>query len=134
MNNYRIAIIFAAVIYAKAARVIWHKRKLLDGFLNPLNESPFTNDVTTEIEITHETRPIVDDAGKVDGTEPDPYSVRIETKPVDKPQRPLPAAFRMRSISRDVAINEVNAEAWLYARVAFLFFLALIITWVSLTI
>jgi hypothetical protein len=115
-----------------AAKVIWDKRAHLDGFLNPLNENPFTNTVTTEIEITHEERPIVkedmhpsfsDNSGEVD-----PYSVQVQVNPGH--QRPLPAALRMRTLTRDAATRETNAEAWLYARVAFLFFVALLITWV----
>jgi len=44
-----------------------------------------------------------------------------------------PALLRMRSFSREVAEDAVHPEAWLYARVAFLFYIALLITWVSLS-
>ena len=121
-----------------AGRVIYRKRKYLDGFLNPLNENPFTNLVTTEIRITHEARPSISNDGidkgtpEIPGTEVSadftPYSINIETGTVNKP---LPALLRMRTLTRDAAQQETNAEAWLYARVAFLFFIALMITWVS---
>ncbi|TVY83029.1 Cyclic AMP receptor-like protein A [Lachnellula suecica] len=132
-----IAILFAFIVYAMAGKVIWSKRRHLDGFLNPLNENPFTNTVTTEIEITHEERFIVKDSGSQDmadlSTEAegfDPYSVNIEVAPQARQARPAPAALRMRTLTRDVAEAETNADAWLYARVAFLFFLALLVTWV----
>jgi hypothetical protein len=120
-----------------AAKVIWNKRQHLDGFLNPLNENPFVNTITTDIEITTDERPIMKEthaSNRIEDTITDidnPYSVQIR---VDqrKDSRPLSAALRMRSITRGVAEMESNAEAWLYARVAFLFFIALLITWVSL--
>lgn len=129
--------LFAFVVYAMAGKVIYSKRRHLDGFLNPLNENPFTNIVTTEIEITHEERFIVKDGGSQNTTdlsgEPegfDPYSVDVRVEPQSRQARPMPAALRMRTLTRDVAEAETNAEAWLYARVAFLFFIALLITWV----
>jgi hypothetical protein len=114
-----------------AAKVIWDKRAHLDGFLNPLNENPFTNTVTTEIEITHEERPIVKEDLHTNfsdnSADIDPYSVQVQVNP--GAARPMPAALRMRTLTRDAATRETNAEAWLYARVAFLFFVALLITW-----
>jgi hypothetical protein len=119
-----------------AAKVIWNKRQHLDGFLNPLNENPFVNTITTDIEITTDERPIMKEThapNRIEDTITDidnPYSVQI-TVDQRKDSRPLPAALRMRSITRGLAEMESNAEAWLYARVAFLFFIALLITWVS---
>lgn len=117
-----------------ASKVIWDKRRHLDGFLNPLNENPFTQIVTTEIEITHEERFIVKDGESQEAQSErperfDPYSVNVETAPKNQP-RQLPAPLRMRGITREIAEAETNPEAWLYARVAFLFFIALLITWV----
>lgn len=133
-DNCRVAILFAFVVYGMAGKVIWDKRQHLDGFLNPLNENPFVNTITTEIEVTTDERPIVKDASGQQGFESypdvDPYHVEIRVDP-QRQSRPLPAALRMRSITRNVAERETNAEAWLYARVAFLFFIALLITWVG---
>lgn len=141
LTRIRIAIVLAVVIYGMAAKAIWDKREHLDGFLNPLNENPFVNTITTQVEITTEERPIV---GKeepnigIRNIEPstdrgvgNQYSVDIQVDERAQAARPMPAALRMRSLTREVAKNETNAEAWLYARVAFLFFIALLITWVS---
>jgi hypothetical protein len=134
LTKSRIAIVFAFIVYGMAGKVIWSKRRHLDGFMNPLNENPFTNTVTTEIEITHEERFIVKD---IEGTtqgipsenspDMDAYSVNIQVLPQPKH---IPAALRMRTLTRDVAESETNPEAWLYARVAVLFFIALLVTWV----
>ena len=123
------------VIYCMAGRVIWQKRDQLQGYLNPLNENPFASIITTEVRITHEPRlgsahneedhPISPGAKS---PEYDPYSVDIEVNGERRPSRPT--FLRMRSFTREVAVNEENAEAWLYARVAFLFFVAILITWV----
>lgn len=117
-------------------KVIYDQREHLDGYLNPLNEDPFAN-VTTEIKITHEERPIVDDAGPQGlsdtiAAEQDVYAVRVEAEPA-KPQNNhhIPDALRLRDITRQAAERAQNQEAWIYARVAFLFFLVLLITWVS---
>lgn len=139
----RVAILLAIVIYAAAAKVIWNKREHLDGFLNPLNESPFINTVTTEVTITTEERPIVENSkydreivrtieeSATPGVD-NPYSVNIQVSQQTEIIRPLPSVLRMRSLTRQIAKHEANAEAWLYARVAFLFFIALLITWVCL--
>lgn len=114
------------------AKVIWDKREHLDGYLNPLNESPFVS-ATTEVKITHEERPIVEDAGphgiSDPSTDPEIYAVQVEAHP-QKLQSHMPDALRVRSITRHAAEQAQNQEAWLYARVAFLFFLVLMITWV----
>ncbi|KAF3391852.1 hypothetical protein DPV78_010340 [Talaromyces pinophilus] len=111
-----VAILLATVIYAVVAKVIWNKREHLDGFLNPLNENPFVNNVITEVTITTEERPIVENSKH------DHDMIRTveesATPGVDNP------------LTRQIAKHETNAEAWLYARVAFLFFIALLITWI----
>ncbi|GAM42994.1 hypothetical protein TCE0_044f17450 [Talaromyces pinophilus] len=137
----RVAILLATVIYAAAAKLIWNKREHLDGFLNPLNENPFVNTVITEVTITTEERPIVENSkhdhdmirtveeSATPGVD-NPYSVNIQVGRQTGIIRSLPSALRMRSLTRQIAKHETNAEAWLYARVAFLFFIALLITWI----
>lgn len=131
----RVAMLFAFVVYAAAVKVIWSNRRHLNGFLNPLNEAPWSNTVTTDIEITYEERFIVRDSGSqknADTANQDPYSVNIEVGsdgPSSSHDHHLPAALRMRSLTRAAAESGPNTEAWLYARAAVLFFLALIITW-----
>ena len=133
--------IFAIVVYATALKVIWTNRRHLDGFMNPLNENPFASTITTSIEITYEERFIVKDGGSQEiseasaEVEPDPYSVNVEVgRQTPAPTHTLPAALRMRTLTRDAAESETNTEAWLYARVAVLFFIALIIAWVPSSI
>ncbi|KAL8820911.1 MAG: hypothetical protein Q9223_000961 [Gallowayella weberi] len=127
-----------------AGRYVWRKRDALDGFLNPFNEDPFTRDVvmTTSVTITsqerkpslpnYEVREV--DKSHVDDTF-DAYSVNIEIgqapKRPERPRRPSrPAVFRIPTVTRAAALSEENVDAFLYARVAFLFFIALLITWV----
>lgn len=124
-----------------AGKVIWSKRRHLDGFLNPLNENPFTSTVTTEIEITHEERFITKDAGSQKTSDMsteaegfDPYTVDVQVAAQPRQHHAVPAALRLRTLTRDAAESETNADAWLYARVAFLFFLALLITWVPTSV
>ncbi|KAJ5594728.1 G protein coupled receptor family protein [Penicillium hispanicum] len=133
-----VALLFAFIIYAMTAKLIWDKREHLDGYLNPLNESPFVNTMT-EVKITHEERPIVQDAGPhgiLDlGTDQDLYAVQVEAHPQKlQPQSHMPDALRVRSITRNAAEQAQNQEAWLYARVAFLFFLVLMITWIPTSV
>ena len=127
-----------------AGKVLWQKRKELPGFLNPLNDSPFKNTITTEIQVVSRPRPqrglsdISKPAINFDGTadnggddELNAYSVNIEAGASDDYRRPsMPDLMRIRTLTRSAAVNEMNAEAWLYARTSFLFFLALLITWV----
>ena len=137
IDHRRVALLLSLIVYIMAARVIYKKRDELRGFLNPWNESPFANTVTTEIKVTTEDKAGLtgnaQDEGQPVGFEPEnetsegAYTVNIEVG--RRPSRGVvPAALHVRSVTRDVAANEANAEAWLYARVAFLFFFALAIT------
>ncbi|KAM3084029.1 hypothetical protein ACMFMG_001863 [Clarireedia jacksonii] len=143
-----ISIIFASIVYFMAGRVIWSKREHLNGFLNPLNESPFANTVITEVEITYESRTnlqstapngLPPSSSSSNPTSTNPYTINISSSaphpptfsyPFPSPPNPL----HMRSISRGIAKAEPNADAWLYARVAILFFFAMIITWVPASV
>lgn len=124
-----------------ALRKVWNNRHQLHGLFNPFNENPFQGTVTTEVDVT--TYAIesslypannINDAGMGPGKTGgfDPYSVNIEVGPDPRQQR-IPSApdlFRVRTLTRNAALSETNPEAWLYARVAFLFFSALLISWV----
>ena len=145
-NDYRVAIVLAFSSYCLTARTVWRKRKELPGFLNPLNEDPFKSTVTTEIDVVSRPRrnssPLsvraedvtLGSASAPPGDNYDPYSVNVEVGPQDIKRRPsMPTdLMRIRTLTRTAAEHELNAEAWLYARTSFLFFLALLITWVSL--
>ncbi|KAL8886236.1 MAG: hypothetical protein Q9215_006034 [Flavoplaca cf. flavocitrina] len=150
-----IAIIFAFAIYIRAGRVIYKRRDKLKGFLNPLNENPFTTGVvTTEINVTigpaDQHSPSAD--AKTNGCNPfdktfngipgmeegnnnnslKPYTVDVGVGPNTRDRKPSKAEIlQMRSITREEAMKEnPNPGAWLYARVAFLFFLSMLIIWI----
>lgn len=138
-----IAIFLAFAVYCMAARTVWRKRKELPGFLNPLNEDPFKNTITTEIDIVSCPRENISPALRLEddprsfplhypGENYDPYSVDVKVGEQDNKRRPsMPTELmRIRSLTRTAAENEINGEAWLYARTSFLFFLALLVTWV----
>lgn len=147
---FRVAILFAFAIYIRAGRVIYKRRDQLKGFLNPMNENPFTGVVTTEIDVTvgpaqspsqistKHGNVFDKDFDRIPGMEEgqfDPYTVNIgvgENEHNKKPSKP--ELFRMKSITREEALKETtNPGAWLYARVAFLFFLSMLIIWVRVS-
>ncbi|KAL2044430.1 hypothetical protein N7G274_003135 [Stereocaulon virgatum] len=144
-----IALTSAFVIYCMAGAKVWRNRHALREWFNPFNENPFGGTVTTRVEVTTHTRrtgslssakrpssrempiPGVYFQGSGDY---DPYTVNIEVGPKHERQNSAPELFRMRSLTRNAALKEANADAWLYARVAFLFFCALLISWVPSSI
>ena len=121
-------------IYCVAGRVIWKKRQHIKGnFLNPLNEN-FLNTVTTTVDVSASDRRVVSmlrNDSEAQYEDYQQYSVEVETQPEDKSQ--MPAILHMPRITREVAENEVNPDAWLYARSAVLYFLALLLVWVNST-
>lgn len=149
LTNHRVALISAFVIYCMAGAKVWRNRRDLREWFNPFNENPFEGTVTTEIDVTTHVRRTESPSSMrrpSDGEMPihgiqsqrggdyDPYTVNIEVGPRDKRQNSAPELFRMRTLTRNAALNEANADAWLYARVAFLFFCALLISWVPSSI
>ncbi|KAL9133926.1 MAG: hypothetical protein Q9175_004887, partial [Cornicularia normoerica] len=136
-----------------AFRKVWINRHQLRGLFNPFNENPFQGTITTVVDVTTYARrdPSLDpnnnnddDAGMaIPGMEPakaggfDPYSVNVEVGQDHLQQQRKPSApdlFRVRTLTRNAALSEANSEAWLYARVAFLFFCALLVSWVPSSI
>jgi hypothetical protein len=132
-----------------AGAKVWRNRHDLREWFNPFNENPFEGTVTTRVEVTTHARrtgslpsakrpsggempiPGIDFQGSGDY---DPYTVNVEVGPKHERQDSAPELFRMRSLTRNAALKEANADAWLYARVAFLFFCALLISWVPSSI
>lgn len=129
---------------------VWKNRHELTGLFNPFNEHPFEGTITTEIDITTTARqgskagtssPKDEEAATpvtpgVEYLDYNPYSVNVRVGPNDG-QRKQSAAqdiFKVRSLTRNHALSETNADAWLYARVAFLFFCSLLICWVPSSI
>ena len=135
----RVALLLSLIVYIFAGRVIYKRRHELDGFLKPWNEVPFANVVTTEVTITHEDRATSEscmEEGAAVGLKPEEhgdqvYSVNVEA--AQKRPHGMAEVLNVRSVTRDVAASDRNPESWLYARVAFLYFLALAIVWVSLS-
>ena len=67
----------------------------------------------------------------------DTYSVNVNVGSRDEEsgrQSSRAERFRVRSLTRNHALSETNPDAWLYARAAFLFFCALLISWVPSSI
>ena len=132
--DYRLAILMAFVIYLMAAKVIWNKREILQGFLNPMNEYPFAFK-TTEIQITTEERR-GSEGGQINMTiigspsreDYNPYEAHIEVGKLPD-NNSKPTIMRLPSMTRIAAEQEENSESFLYARVAILFFFALLLVW-----
>ena len=60
-----------------------------------------------------------------------PYSVNVKGL---KAARVRPEILRFPSLTRKAALAEENCEAWLYARVAFLYFVVMMICWIPASI
>lgn len=132
-----------------AFRKVWKNRRQLQGLFNPLNEDPFHGTITVQVDVTTYARiesslqntsnsKNNDVEMEISRAEPpktggfDPYTVNVEVGR-DQQQQGKPSApdlFKVRTLTRNAALSETNPEAWLYARVAFLFFCALLISWV----
>jgi hypothetical protein len=122
------------IIYCFAARLIYKKRSQLEDYLNPFNEHPFT--ITWEVTITSEARTgevVLDPPTELDthaASDFRHYECNIRTEH-NLPRKPsVVERLNIANISREVASKEPNAEAWLYARAAFLFYVTILITWV----
>ena len=145
----RAALAFALAVYALAFVKGFRNRRQLSGLLNPFNEDPFAGKImaTTEITVTSCPRETSSAAPRFRGDEEfggfdvscgdyEPYSITIgvDQQNVDNNNRRANRNFtdmlRIRSMSRHMAMTQDNADAWLYARVAFLFFCSLLICWV----
>ena len=133
-----IALVSAVTIYCLAFRKVWHHRHELKGFFYLLNEDLFAGIITTGIEITRTSRPrLSSTSGNFPGPveeiareDFDPYTIDIGVGSQAEMSRPnRPDVFRLGSLTRNAALSETNPDAWLYARVAFLYFCALLISW-----
>ncbi|MCJ1469555.1 hypothetical protein MMC07_008189 [Pseudocyphellaria aurata] len=132
-----------------AGREIFRNRKQLRAFNNtcdyPLDiENPFNGYKTTEVNITSEAFPASHEdlvtrtvdtkvAGKTpSGRGYDRYTVTIGSAPLGPettmPQTPSGATMFYR---KNKAAMEANTAAWGYTKCALLFFVSLLITWVS---
>ncbi|KAL8749019.1 MAG: hypothetical protein Q9184_006970, partial [Pyrenodesmia sp. 2 TL-2023] len=153
------AIFTSFTLYAISGLEIFRKRQQLRAFHNaphyPVEiENPFTNFKTTEIEITHELARMpfhtppeaintfmhADDVRNPRSPTSkgyDPYSINISSKPmsasVATPSHgapPTPGSAATMTYRNNRAAMEANRAAWGYTKVALLFFVSLLITWV----
>ena len=147
-----LALAGALVIYCIALVKAWHHRRALIGLLNPLNEDPFGGVITTDIEVVvsmangRQTVAYGDHikAGTIfdgqrsldinDGENPYTVNVKGLDAALMRDERSRPEILRLPSMTRKAALAETNCEAWLYARVAFLYFLVMMICWIPASI
>lgn len=140
-------------IYVLAGREIFAKRKQLRAFSNPSGpvpvpiENPFISTKTTEIHITSELAtlhsPAVSTAFmKMDRKSPDvsdkvydQYSVTIGSAPLsprsEATPHTTPRVHSTIAAQNNRAAMEANRAAFGYTKVALLFFVSLLVTWVS---
>lgn len=130
-----IALLGATGIYAIALHKAWSHRRSLAGLLNPLNENPFAGTITTDIEVVFSEGERNDSFQAADVQEQgkaNAYTVVVQGTSYDSRSRP--DLLRLPTRTRNAALAAENAEAWLYARIAFLYFLAMIICWIPASI
>lgn len=118
-------------------------RYVLDG------ETPFTGFKTTEVHITRELAPVCakisadmhanQDGAEIEATARgyDQYTVTIDSNPSPLP-RPTSRPALSTNPSGDASLHrqhsvalEANTAAWGYTKIALLFFISLLVTWVS---
>lgn len=151
-----IAIFTSFTLYAISGHEIFKKRQQLRAFNNaPYHpvaiENPFTSFKTTEVRITHELArlPIelekndIFSFGHAQHLSPpksyDQYSVNITSAPLSPnldasttEVPPTPGSAATATYRNNRAAMEANTAAWGYTKVALLFFVSLLITWVSI--
>ncbi|KAL8649165.1 MAG: hypothetical protein Q9226_005688 [Calogaya cf. arnoldii] len=134
-----IAILASFTLYAISGHEIFIKRQQLRAFRDSpphLVEvaNPFTSFKTTEVEITSEL-------ADLPSRNHDPYSIKISSSKTNPTFSDAVTAVDVTSTSAAVkqyrvnrAAMEANTAAWGYTKVALLFFVSLLITWVPSSI
>ena len=144
----RISIVAAFSIYLISGNEIFNKRRELRAFNNNSDQDSWESFKTTQIAVTSEFN-VVQPFCKVENnfsglpsslekavkqpivTEKsfDQYSVNISTPP--KSARPsMPPSMMSNQSRKNRAALEANKAAWSYTKVALLFFVSLLVTWV----
>lgn len=143
----RVSILSAFTLYVMAGRELFTKRQELRAFNTPSNLNPFDSFKTTDVLVTSELA-TVESAKEMNnsldrrnrsqrsttsGKNYERYSVNI----VSSPMTPRPSAPHANNITsaqsrKNRAAMEANRAAWGYTKVAILFFVSLLITWVTL--
>jgi hypothetical protein len=118
-------------IYTIVGFDIYKKRQQLRQFSQrrPTNDGPCVNKIT-QVEVTSEPAAVHHGAGdpwELTNVGPEvpaqsymEYSITIES-----------GAKRRAALERPLAGIDTNSASWGYARIAFIFFVALLVTWVS---
>ena len=127
-----VAILGALGIYIIALHKAWRHRRALVGLLNPLNENPFAGTITTDIEVVFSEEEQTESLRLQEQGKRSAYTVVVQGTSYDSRSRP--ELLRLPTLTRNAALAEENAEAWLYARIAFLYFLAMIVCWIPASI
>ena len=145
LSQTRICISVAFSIYLMAGREIFIKRRELRAFSQqPLHkeevENPFTSFKTTEVHITSELVPLPPERpsdtvcksqagnGMFQDRGYDRYTVTIASNP--RATRPTTPSGELLALRHHKVAMEANSAAWGYTKIAVLFFISLLITWV----
>ena len=148
MSCDRVCIITAFTIYVMAGREIFAKRHQLRSFavapMEPIGYASLNNDpsryrVTNEYSVTSECAPNPMDAAYVasggkhsnssdTSSNPKGYSVNITSARPSLPHKQSSQQYKLK------AAKEANRAAFGYAKVASLFFVSLLVTWVPSSI
>ena len=130
-----VALLVAFGIYTIALHKAWRHRRTLVGLINPLNENPYAATITTDIEVVlskEENAERFHGPGSHWQGKQDAYTVVVQGTRYDSRSRP--ELLRLPTLTRNAALAEENAEAWLYARIAPPHFLAMIVCWIPASI
>ena len=129
-------------IYLLAGRFIFQKRHQLRAFNVPVEDIPFTSYDPSTIKVTKEfaslpssAPAIVSDvylpkekAGRFSDMSSKSYSVNVSSRPA------LPHKLSSGGVRRNRAAMEANRAAYNYTKIASLFFVSLLVTWVPSSI
>ena len=128
-----------------AGRELFIKRQELRTFNTPANLNPFDSFKTTDVLVTSELAPVEGLMGTrsppggtnpsqrstISGKNYEQYSINIISSPMtQRPSAPHTSIVSIQNQKNRAAI-EANKAIWGYTKVALLFFVSLLVTWVS---
>ena len=136
----------AFTIYVSAGREIFKKRRQLRSFNNIDDDLSFSAVKTTDVQVTSELVSLPRENAGPASNDPsakgyEAYSVNIAASMPMSPRHPMnprsdrPVMIHGSSVNsmhiRHRIAIEANTAAWGYTKVALLFFISLLVTWVS---
>ena len=148
-GQIRVCILVALSIYLLAGRFIFQKRHQLRAFNVPVEDLPFTSYDPSTIKVTKEFASLpstITDAsspylppppsttkdnkagGRFSDMSSMSYSVNVSSRPA------LPHKLSSSGVRRNRAAMEANRAAYNYTKIASLFFVSLLVTWVPSSI